>query len=216
LEAGRIFQLLASGAEDYYFAKRYELWCDAAYAFLLADHDQAMDAARRCIADGATKPQSERSVALGHRVAAIILEDRSAYPSALEHARQAVELEPTHFYGYLVMAQALNGLERPSEAESAAQKAVDFSDGKNARAHAALGHAYFSQKKWKLAKRAFEAAARSDPSYAEAAYNVAVSLDNDGFEEDAVFWYEEALRRNPKIENHEQIRQTLRRLKGQQ
>jgi hypothetical protein len=53
-----------------------------------------------------------------------------------------------------------------------------------------------------------------DTKDASAAYNVAVSLYNDRFYTEAIFWYEETLRRDPNVDGAEQIRKQIATLKA--
>jgi hypothetical protein len=51
------------------------------------------------------------------------------------------------------------------------------------------------------------------PKDAVAAYNVAVSLYNERFFSEAIFWYEETLRRDPKISGLQEIINTIAELR---
>lgn len=215
-QAGRIYEMLARKEGQLTFRKTHALWCKAASSFYAGGGvaDDALSSARECLGAAALEKGAESDVAIAHRIIGAILLSRGVYSSVVDHARQAIAVDSEWYFSYLLLAKGLQGLERFSEAEAAARRAIELSDGKHSDTHFALGSAYFDQKKWSLARQSYETAARLDPKDASAAYNVAVSLKNDGFGKEAIFWFEETLRRNPVIEGHAEIRRTIASLKA--
>jgi tetratricopeptide (TPR) repeat protein len=188
----------------------YTYLCEAgreyAFAKLL---DEALSVERKCIETAASKPRTEPIVQLAHRIIATVLNERGVYDEAVSHAKEAIQLDASDAWAHHQLARALNSLRRPTEAVSEAKTALRMSDGKYAEMHFELGSAYFELRQWPEAQRAFQKAAEMNPRDATAAYNVAVSLYNDKYFDDALTWYREVLRRNPGVTNREQIQQMI-------
>jgi tetratricopeptide (TPR) repeat protein len=172
-------------------------WCDAEHSFLLASgkDDSLLFAARKCIALG-LGTAGELSEA--HGAIATVLNSRGVYDEALSHATKAAALDPTYAGAYNQQAVALSGLHRNLEAINAAKQAIQLSDGKWGIMHFNLGYAYFQTENWQLAQQSFEKAAELMPDSDDSAYNLALCLQHLSLNLDAAHWFEEALRRNPK------------------
>ena len=126
----------------------------------------------------------------------------------------ATVLDPSNAFAFNAEADALNHLQRYNEAINASKEALRLSDGKYAFMHFTLGSSYFETEHWELARQSFEKAADLNPKDDSAAYNVAVSLVRLGYFTDAAHWYEEALRRNPKRDDRDELKrriETIRR-----
>src|SRR5690606_11813975 len=82
--------------------------------------DEALEALRACVNGYALAARVDTAnLVYAHRAIASILESRGVYSSAESHARQALALAPTDAWAALALAEALNGLERYSEAARA-------------------------------------------------------------------------------------------------
>ncbi len=213
-DAAAIYEQLVGHPQQQRYILPVQIWNSAALDRLISDdYDSALRDARNCIAAGTSAKDSTKLLAGCNYIIANVLNNRGVYDQAISAAKEAISLNPEIWGPYLVLSESLNSLERHAEAEAAAKRALAISDGKNASVHFALGSAYFSEEKWGLAKQAFENAARIDPKDAGAAYNVAASLYNDHFYTEAIFWYEETLRRDPAHKDRAQILTTIDRLK---
>jgi tetratricopeptide (TPR) repeat protein len=71
--------------------------------------------------------------------------------------------------------------------------------------HFHLGSAYYQTENWQFAKQSYEKAAELMPTSDAAAYNVGLCMQRLTFYLDAASWYEEALRRNPKRTERQQL-----------
>lgn len=78
--------------------------------------------------------------------------------------------------------------------------------------HSALASALFDLKRYAEAAQSYQKAAELDVSNSNAAYNAAASYYNLKFYTDALRWYREALRRDPKHPNKEEIDKMIARL----
>ena len=196
-----------------------ELWnqyCLAATAYTIdgKDQDRILEMARACIANGASKPDSNAKLGDAHNEVASVLNNRGVYEEALSHAREAIAIQSDNAFYQDTLADSLVGMRRFQEAINAAKQAIRLSDGKYAWMHFTLGGAYFEIENWELARQSYEKAAQLDPKDDAATYNVAVSLARLGLLRDAADWYEETLRRNPNRNNKQEILnriQTLRK-----
>lgn len=182
-------------------------WCEAAGSFALTDgEDEAvLFCARRCVAEGSGKKDSESRLGNAHRQIANILNERGVYQEALSHAREASALNASDAWAYDAQAEALLGLRRFQEAINASNQAIRLSDGKYSTMHFKLGSAYFDVENWEFARQSFEKAAQLNPKDSAAPYNVALCLVRLGYYRDAAIWYEEVLRRDPNHRNREEI-----------
>ena len=174
-------------------------WCKAAGSFRLAPgkEDWTLYTARKCIALGAGKEKSEGLLSVAHDIVSSVLNDRGVYEE-LSHASEATALNSENASAYDQQAVALLGLHRNQEAINVAKQAIRLSDGKYGFMHFHLGSAYFATENWQFAKQSYEKAAELAPDDDAAAYNVAVCFQRLALYLDSAHWYEEALRRNPK------------------
>lgn len=191
-------------------------WCEAASSFSLVDaeDDAVLACARKCIAEGSGKKDSESHLAQAHSNISGVLNDRGVYLEALSHAREATALNPSDPWAFDSQARALLGLRRFQEAINASNQAIRLSDGKYSTMHFKLGSAYFDVENWEFAKQSFETAARLSPKDSAAPFNVALCMVRLGFYADAAKWYQEVLRRDPNHPDRQDILsriQTLRR-----
>jgi tetratricopeptide (TPR) repeat protein len=118
-------------------------------------------------------------------------------------------------HGYALQADALFGLRRFQECIQAAKQAIRWSDGKYARMHFRLGLAYFETENWEMSRQSFQKAAEMDTRDPAAAHNLALCMARLGFYRDAAKWYEEALRRDPKHPDREDILREIAALRGE-
>ena len=208
-EAGKARQTAAEAGGPYSY------WCKAGLDFAMAsDDDATLIVARQCIEKGAGKSGSDTSLSIAHREVADILDRRGVYSEALNHAREATELDKTSAFGFDSMGSALLGLHRPEEALNPIQQAIRLSDGKYAFMHFHLGSAYFDLENWAFAKDSFEKAAELDPKDAASAFNVALCYSRLNYASDAAKWFEEYLRRNPKATDRDEVTDRIRKLRN--
>jgi tetratricopeptide (TPR) repeat protein len=176
-------------------------WCLASRQWWLAsEQDEALGSARQCIKVLAPSDKTADDLAYAYRLIGTILLGRGVKDEALLNARQAASLSKTDPWVLDLLASALSANDRNTEAVDAAKTALRLSDGKYATMHATLGDAYFKMKNWSDARDAYQRAAELDKSDPSATFNVAVSLYNDKRNNEALFWLEETLRRNPDAE----------------
>jgi tetratricopeptide (TPR) repeat protein len=182
-------------------------WCRAATAYwgVTGAEDNALEAARACIKNGAGKNDSDTLLANAHHTIASILNQRGVYEEALSHAREAVGIDPNDALFQDTLAESFNSLRRFQEAINAEKQAIRLSDGKYAWMHFRLGNSYFDTENWEAARQSFEKAAQLDPKDGDAAYNVALCLVRLGFYRDAASWYEEVLHRSPNHPKRQEI-----------
>jgi tetratricopeptide (TPR) repeat protein len=109
-----------------------------------------------------------------------------------------------------VEATIFEHLERYSECISAGQSAIRLSDGKYPWMHFRVGSCYFDSKNWSLAATSFRLAAEADKADAASAYNLGLSLLNQGYNSDARQWFREALNRKPDDELRVKILEVLK------
>lgn len=182
-------------------------WCEAASSFALvgSEDDAVLACARKCVADGSGKKDSESRLSQAHSDIARVLNDRGVYPEALSHAREATALSSSDPWAFDTQAGALLGLRRFQEAINASNQAIRLSDGKYSSMHFKLGSAYFEVENWEFARQSFEKAAQLNPKDSAAPYNIALCMIRLGFYRDAANWYEEVLRRDPNHRSREEI-----------
>ncbi len=111
--------------------------------------------------------------------------------------RQALDVDNTSAFAYDSLSNALRENGRLLEAVDAAKTALRLSDGKYGFAHFTLGSAYFDLERWEESSASFQMAAQLDATNAAAALNAGLALFNDKKLVDAVYWLEQALKRNP-------------------
>lgn len=188
----------ASAAEEYWFG---------------SNEDAALQAARNALA--AASPSESATIATANRVLGEVLLDRGVYDEALKHAEVAATANEQNFFTQLLLARALNRMHRNSEALSAAKMALRLSEGKYAFVHFTVGSIYFDMAQWADAEDAFKHAAALDKTDAAAAFNVALSLQNQGYKSDGVDWLEETIRRDPKYPKRAELEARIKKLRSQ-
>jgi len=187
-------------------------WCSAANSYISASPplaDDALLAARACIAEGRGKENSEVDVSFAFRLIADILISRGLFEDGLKSAEEAFSLDGTNWSAQTSRGMAFSGLSRFQEAVDALQISLKLSDGAFASTHFALGNAYYSLKQWDRARQNFERAANLDTNDDAAAYNVALSCANLGEHIASAKWYKEVLRRAP---NHSEKQEIERKI----
>ena len=190
--------------------------CNAARAFLKADQvDAAIARARECLDETTKTTDADATAAYAHRLLSIMLRERGVIDQAINHAKQSVAIEGDNGANFTTLTAALLKAERWSEAEAAAKSAIRLTDGVSGTDHFRLGSALFEQERWSEAKTSFEQSARMDPKDGASTYNIALCLVNLGFRRDAIYWYEESLRRDPNMPEAPQIRRRLQELRTQ-
>lgn len=187
--------------------------CNASESYRFANNlDQALATARRCLEEASKYDFLTRQVLQAHKVLSSVLTARGVYEEGANHARQAIAIAVDDPWAHYYLAEALLELRRLSEAVSSARAAIRLSDGKYGTMHFILGGAHFELKQWPEAVQAFTKAAELSPTDAVSAYNVAVSYYNSQYYSDALWWYREALRRDPNSEKKAHIQSMIARL----
>ena len=193
-------------------------WKNSCYAALSygvsQNKDAGLSAARQCISVGTGKDDSVPAIASAHFIIADVLNGRGVFAEALNHAREAVDLDPTDAWYFQAEAEALVGLRRFQEAITASNQAIRLSDGKYSSMHFTLGSAYFGQENWEFARQSYEKAADLESTDTAAPYNVALCFARLGYKTDAAKWYAEVLRRNPNHPDRAEIRRDIAILTG--
>lgn len=145
-----------------------------------------------------------------YKIMAVVLEARGVYQSALEYIKESTSAKPDDPFAWNTEAQIFSDLQRYTECISAAQTAIRVSDGKYPYMNFRLGVCYFAIENWSQAESAFRLSAEADKDDAESAFNLALSLSRQGFEDDANHWFNEALRRKPDDELRAKIMSALK------
>ena len=109
-----------------------------------------------------------------------------------------------------LQADLLYDLGQYSECIAAENKAIANSDGKYAFMQFRLGTCYAQAQNWARAEAAFRISAEADKTDAASAYDLALSLQNEGYGGDAQHWYREALNRKPDDELRAKIVSALK------
>jgi tetratricopeptide (TPR) repeat protein len=137
----------------------YNNLCLASQSYYFASQpDLALSWGRKCIEIGTGKKGSEANLARAHSVIAAVLNGRGVYSEALNHAKEATEMNPSDAFAFDTLAESLIGLRRFYEAVNAEQQAIRLSDGKFGFMHFRLGSAYFKLENWDLASQSFQKA----------------------------------------------------------
>ena len=129
-----------------------------------------------------------------------VLERRGVYQQALEYIKESMSAKPEVAQTYNIEADILEDLQRYSECISAEKQAIKLSDGKYSWMHFRLGNCYFDMENWIEAAASFRLAAESDKTDAVSAFDLALSLQRQGYGSDAKVWFQEALARKPSAE----------------
>ena len=139
-----------------------------------------------------------------------VLERRGVYQSALEHAKEALSLKPDLSMAFATEADIYFDLQRFTECITAAQQAIQFSDGKFPSMHFRLGTCYFSTQNYAMAENSFRIAAQDDTSDPSSAFNLGLALLNEGRTVEGNQWLREALKRKPDDSTRDKILNLLR------
>lgn len=139
-----------------------------------------------------------------------ILEGRGVYQGALEYAKEAVNLKPDYAWGLSDEADAYFSLRQFDECIAAGEAAIRASDGKFPSMQFRLGNCYFEEKNWPMAENSFRIVAEAHKYDASAAFNLGLSLLNEGHDVDGNQWLREALKRNPDDEIRAKILNLLK------
>lgn len=207
--AADAYERAASGAPAYDYD-----YCYAANDHYLqsnTDADDVLADGRKCVdssvkdTNAYSQKQFQGTLPQVYRSMADVLEGRGVYRQALEYVKESISLAPANAFGLALEAKIFERLERYPECISAAQTAVQLSDGKYAFMQFRLGSCYFDSQDWSQAADSFRLAASEDTSDPVSAFNLGLSLQRQGYLEDAKVWFQEALRRNPDAELKEKI-----------
>ncbi|MGQ9649967.1 MAG: tetratricopeptide repeat protein [Phycisphaerae bacterium] len=109
--------------------------------------------------------------AWAHQALASHLIDQNRVDDAVEHARQAVELDPENYKVRITYGEALSRQNDTAEAISQFNRALAIKPD-SAEAHNGLGMAYGVTGQWQEASRHFEAALESQPHSPEILFNL--------------------------------------------
>jgi len=144
--------------------------------------------ARRSYEAGAAAEPLNADAQLGLGTIAARTGDRAG---AVRHFRRALEIDPRNA-GALAGLAAMADKSAPEQLER--QLRIDIGRYPQSSAlQMALGNLYASQRRWTEAQQAFFESFRLDPDNADAAYNLAVSLDHLGQRRTAFDYYQRSL-----------------------
>ncbi|MBI5200623.1 MAG: tetratricopeptide repeat protein [Elusimicrobia bacterium] len=130
------------------------------------------------------------------QLAGELMEAGGAPEGAMEHAREAVRLEPRYIAARLNLASLLQRRGSLEEASAQAETAIAL-DPNLSDSYELLGAIRAEQKRWKDSERLRREALRLDPSAWRPRYNLAVVLAAQGRSRDAEDAYREAIRLDP-------------------
>lgn len=179
------------------------------------DADAVLSDGRKCVdasvkdTDQNSQKYFQRALPVVYRSMADVLDTRGVYQQGLDYVRASLALAPDNPFSLDVEARTFENLEKYPECISAAQAAINASDGKYGFMHFRLGMCYFDSEDWSQAVDSFRLAADADKSDAVSAFNLGLSLQRQGFSADAQQWFREALRRNPDTETRQKITTAL-------
>ena len=180
------------------------------------DQDSVLADGRKCIdaSVNQTSKQNEshfnKQLPVVYRIMSSVLDDRGSYQQALEYIRESLNVKPDNPMALSVEATIFEHLQRYSECIAAGQSAIRLSDGKYPWIHFRVGSCYFDSQNWSLAATSFRLAAEADRTDAASAYNLGLSLLNQGYNSDAHQWFREALNRKPDDELRVKILDALK------
>ncbi len=206
--SAKAYEAAASAASGYAYD-----YCYAAKAGYLASprkDDLILSDGRACVeaslkSSDSDKPYFDETLPLVYSDMSEILEQRGVYQSALQYAKEAVSLKPDYSWGFSDEAEVYYDLRQFDECISAAEAAIRASDGKFPTMHFRLGACYFETKNYSMAENSFRISAEADKTDFSSAYNLALSLLNEGHEVDGKQWLREALKRSPDDETRTKI-----------
>ena len=162
------------------------------------------------LSNDSNKKLFEATLPRVYQYMAATLESRGVYDQALQYAKESLNLDPSGAAAMDIEARVFEDLGRYSECVSAAKQAIRQSDGKFSYMQFQLGKCYFHSESWAQAVASFKLAAEGNKTDSAAAFNVALSLQREGFTVDAREWFAEALRRNPDPALRKEIEALLR------
>jgi len=214
--AADAYERAASGAED-----RIYLYCSAAmenYFKAKMDGDKVMVDGRKCI-DASVRVTDAKSRSLFkerlpdvYQWMATVLESRGVFDQALTFIQDSLNARPDDPRALYEESIILSNLHRYSECISAASAAIRLSDGKYPYMHFEAGSCYYATNAWSQAETHFRMAAEANKTDAVSAFNLGLSLFNQGFTMDANRWFKEALNRRPDAELRDQILSELKQV----
>jgi tetratricopeptide (TPR) repeat protein len=172
--------------------------------------DQILNDGKKCLAKEAVTPTKNITdlngvLAMVNDDLAFALNVRGVYTEAMNYAREATKLAPDDPSAFDALGDAYYFLQRYNEAVAVEKEAIRLSDGKYGNMHFRLGTAYFELEQWKSAEDSFQNAFRQDPKLENAAYNIALCLQHEGYKVDAAQWYRKVLKINPNREDKADI-----------
>jgi len=199
-----------AGAKNEYFAYDYCYAANDRYLQPVTDSDAVLSDGRQCV-EASLKPSNKdennykNPLPAVYRSMAIVLNARGVYQPALEYIQEALSRSPDDAFALITKADILENLQRYSECISVAQNAIRTSDGKYPAMQFDLGNCYFDMEDWPHAEAAYRIAAEGDKTNAPAAFNLGLSLLQEGYTSDARTWFSEALNRKPDDELRSKI-----------
>ncbi len=134
--------------------------------------------------------------AWAHQALASYLIDQNRIDDAVQHARQAVELDPDNYKGRITYGEALSRQNDTAGAISQFSQAMAVKPD-SAEAHNGLGMAYGAAGQWDEASRHFEAALDSQPHSPEILFNLGTAYLYAGRFEKALSCLSEVSRDKP-------------------
>jgi tetratricopeptide (TPR) repeat protein len=195
----------------------FDAKCRSAISAAFADRDDdVLQRGRECI-DLSSKATNTDGRLLGwtHWKLAEVLQERGLPDPALVHTQQALALlDSEKDRGelgdvYRIRASALLDLDRPSESLAASKQALRLTDGAVGSVHFTAGAAAFDLQDFTAAERYFRKASELSPADASAVFNVALCLENQGFQGDAAVWYRKYLKLESDPENRRRVERKL-------
>jgi tetratricopeptide (TPR) repeat protein len=172
---------------------------------------------RQCISAAAGNPTSsiaqqyEKQLPQVKKAMAGVLNDRGVYDGALSLIKESLAVKPDDAYSFHIQSRVLENLGRYSECIASEQAAVRLSDGKYEEYHFTLGNCYFDISDWVHAALSFRNALTLSPKDSNIAFNLALSLLNQGYKSEAQYWFREALTMNPSPDVRAKIISALQR-----
>jgi Flp pilus assembly protein TadD len=122
---------------------------------------------------------------------AVIAQQQGQDEAAIQHYKQVLQLDPRDPTALAGMASLT--IADATVKESRLKMSINQSP-QSAALHFALGNLYSDQSRWSDAQQAYFNAASLEPGNAQFAFNLATSLDHMGRKQQAVQYYQQALR----------------------